>query len=270
MARVTEELIEAFDRDGVVVMRDVITRTWLDQLAEAIERDIETPGPYFHGYRAPDGGRFHGNLRIWQNDAVFGSFCLESNLPELARKFLRTDKLNLLYDQLFVKECETTNRTRWHNDLPYWPILGGQVLSIWVALDRTTLNSGALEFVRGSHEWDRWFQPETFGITEAIGAYDRNPDYEDIPNIEAARGNYDIVSWDLDPGDVYVFHGMTVHGAPGNASTEIRRRGYSVRFTGDDVVYDDRPGVSQPIRNPELLSGDPIDSAQFPVVAIGQ
>ena len=267
MAQITDELIEAYDRDGVVVVRKAVAQPWLDQLAEAIERDIATPGPHFHGYQAPDGGRFHGNLRIWQNDAVFASFCLESNLPGIAQAFLRSGKLNLLYDQLFVKERQTSNRTRWHNDLPYWPIRGSQVLSIWVALDQTNLDSGALEFVRGSHKWDRWFQPETFGITENIGAYERNPDYEDIPDIEAARGDYEIVSWDLDPGDVYVFHGMTVHGSPGNSSTEQRRRGYAVRFTGDDVVYDDRPGVSQPVRNSELLSGNPLDSEQYPLVA---
>ncbi|MDH3642695.1 MAG: hypothetical protein OES38_11405, partial [Gammaproteobacteria bacterium] len=108
MAQITDELIEAYDRDGVVVVRKAVAQPWLDQLAEAIERDIATPGPHFHGYQAPDGGRFHGNLRIWQNDAVFASFCLESNLPGIAQAFLRSGKLNLLYDQLFVKERQTS------------------------------------------------------------------------------------------------------------------------------------------------------------------
>lgn len=266
MGSITREQVDTFNRDGVIVLRNAVTSTWLEPLAEAIERDIANPGPYYHGYQAPDGGNFHGNLRIWENDPVFSSFCRESHLPSLAQTFLRTQKLNLLYDQLFVKERATTNRTRWHNDQPYWPIRGSQVLSIWVALDSTTLASGALEFVRGSHRWQRWFQPETFGITEAIDAYERNPDYEDIPDIEAARHEYDIVSWDLEPGDAYLFHGMTVHGSPGNTSKEQRRRGYAVRYTGDDVVYDDRPGVSQPIRSAALHTGGPIDCDQFPVV----
>ena len=263
---VPAEAIEAYDRDGVTVVRGAVDEQWLERLAGAIERDIAEPGPFFHGYEAPDGGRFHGNLRIWQNDADFRAFCLHSSLPAIARAFLRTERMNLLYDQLFVKEAETSNRTRWHNDQPYWPVRGWQVLSIWVALDRTTAENGALEFICGSHKWERWFQPETFGITESIDAYERNPDYEDIPDIEAARRDYEIVSWDLEPGDVYVFHGMTVHGSPGNIRKDRRRRGYAVRYVGDDVTYDPRKGVSQPILNELLEAGDSMTSEQNPLV----
>lgn len=34
-----------------------------------------------------------------------------------------------------------------------------------------------------------------------------------MPNIDAKREDYGIVTWDLNPGDVYVFHATTVHGA---------------------------------------------------------
>ena len=90
---------------------------------------------------------------------------------------------------------------------------------------------------------------------------------EDIPDIEAHREDYQIISWDLEPGDVYVFHGMTVHGSPGNSTQTRRRRGYAVRYVGDDVSYDDRPGVSKPLLNSELSTGGPLDSAQYPVIA---
>ena len=173
--------------------------------------------------------------------------------------------MNLLYDQLFVKEAGTMNRTRWHNDQPYWPIRGWQVLSIWVALDKTTADNGALEFIRSSHLWKRWFQPEPFGKTAAMHEYEPNPDYEPIPDIEAARGEYDIISWNLEPGDVYVFHGLIVHGAGGNQMSN-RRRGYTVRYTGDDVVYDQRPGTNTHLRNTMLKEGDLLDSEQYPVV----
>jgi ectoine hydroxylase-related dioxygenase (phytanoyl-CoA dioxygenase family) len=264
--QLTSEEIGCYTDDGALVLRDVIAQSWLTQLAEAVERDIANPGPFYHGYQTESDGHFHGNLRIWQNDETFRRFCLESELPKLARQFLQSSKVNLLYDQLFVKESGTTNRTRWHNDEPYWPIRGWQVMSFWVALDETTADSGALEFVRGSHQWNRWFQPETFGVTKAFGAYERNPDYEDIPDIEADRDAYDIVSWDLSPGDVYVFHALTVHGAPGNSRRDRRRRGYTVRYTGDDVTYDDRPGISKQLLTDALQNGEALDCAQYPVI----
>ena len=101
---------------------------------------------------------------------------------------------------------------------------------------------------------------------DAFTHYETNPDYEDIPDIEADREHYEIISWDLEPGDAYVFHAMTVHGAGVNQLRDRRRRGYTVRYTGDDVSYDERVGTSKPLHCAELAGGDVLDSAQFPLL----
>ena len=260
--------IDSFNDDGAVALQSVVDDEWLERIAVAIDDDIRDPGPFYHGYETDD-GVFHGNLRLWESHESFRAICLESHLPQIAQQFLRSDKVSLLYDQLFVKESQMSQRTRWHNDQPYWPIRGWQIVSIWIALDRTTAENGRLEFIRGSHKWKRWFQPEVFGKTAAVSSYERNPDYEDMPDIEANRDAYDIVSWDLQPGDVYVFHGLTVHGAGGNASRNRRRRGYTVRYMGDDVCYDTRPGTSKAIRCEALKDGDPVTCEQFPLIING-
>ena len=261
------KVVEQYNKHGVSVVRDCISEDWLTVLRDAVEQDIQDPGPYVHRYESDDGqGRFHGNLRLWETNSRFRDFCLNSRLPEIAAQLLGSAKVNLLYDQLFVKEPGTPNRTRWHNDQPYWAMRGWQVLTFWIALDPVNCDSGAMEFLRGSHRWDRWFQPEIFGKGPGIEPYERNPDYEPIPDIEQMRDSYDIVSWDLSPGDVYVFHALTVHGAGGNLTTDVRRRGYAVRYTGDDVVYCERPGTNKGLRSAEHADGDPLDSSRYPVV----
>lgn len=258
--------IDAFHENGAIVLREVVSDEWLDVLGKAVEADISSPGPFYHGYEPEGGkGRFHGNLRTWECHEGFKRFCLESPMPAIARQIMGGDRVNLLYDQLFVKEPGTTNPTRWHNDQPYWPMDGYQVLTIWVALDKTTAQSGALEFVRGSHKWNRFFQPEVFGKNASSG-YEQNPDYESMIDVDADREQYDIISFELEPGDVYVFHGLTVHGAGGNFSQTDRRRGYAVRYTGDDVTYSTRLGVNAGLRNATKADGDRLDSAQFPLV----
>ncbi len=262
---IEQSAIDSFNKDGVVPLRQIIGARDLERLAQAIEDDIAEPGPFYHGYESEQ-GRFHGNLRLWQSHNTFRDLCLNSELPRIAQRFFSSEKVNLLYDQLFVKEAHMSQRTRWHNDQPYWPVRGSQVLSFWIALDKTTQENGRLEFIRGSHKWDRWFQPETFGKTSAIAQYERNPEFEDIPDIEADRASYDIISWDLEPGDVYVFSAMTVHGAGGNTLHDRRRRGYTIRYTGDDVVYDLRPGLSKPLLCEALVPGGPMDCDQYPVL----
>ena len=43
-----------------------------------------------------------------------------------------------------------------------------------------------------------------------------NPELEDMPDIDANRDKYELLSWDLEPGDVLMFHPLIVHGSPGN------------------------------------------------------
>jgi ectoine hydroxylase-related dioxygenase (phytanoyl-CoA dioxygenase family) len=261
---INSEILQQYENDGATVVRDCLSDEWLDLLRKAVEHDIENPGPmvlnYIEGNQSTPGGRFHGNVRIWETDNIFRDFCLNSPLPKLAAKFLSSKKINLFYDQLFVKEPGMLNRTRWHNDQPYWSMRGWQILSFWIALDPVNARNGALEFIRGSHRWGRWFEPE--GTRD----YERNPDYEIIPDIEADRDQYEIISWDLSPGDVYVFHALTVHGAGGNQSSDVRRRGYTVRYTGDDVVYDTRLGTNKNLHSDMHKDGDLLDSERYPVV----
>ena len=264
---ITQDDHDAFQRDGVVPLRGVLSDDWLEVLAAAVERDLADPGPWNHGYVPDNGvGRFHGNVRLWETDSELRRFCLDGPLPTLAASLLGAGKVNLFYDQLFVKEPGTENRTRWHNDLPYWPVRGSQIMSFWIPLDTVTVDSGALEFIAGSHAWGTWYQPETFGKTAGHGEYERNPDYVDIPDIEATRADYDIVTWDLEPGDVYAFHAMLVHGSGGNLRHDRRRRGYAVRYTGDDAAYDTRIGTNLNLHSDAHADGDPLDSDRFPVV----
>lgn len=268
--RVSDAELEAYANDGALLLKSVIDAPRLAQVAEAIERDIDSPGPFCHGYEADNGrGRFHGNLRIWENDKAFREFCFASGLPEIAAQFFGSSRVNLLYDQLFVKEPGTPNRTRWHNDQPYWPVRGWHVMSFWLALDPTTAENGRLEFVRGSHRWDRWFQPEAFGKRpddDRYSGYALNPDYETMPDIESNRDAYEIIAWDMQPGDVIAFHGLSVHGAGGNHRDDLRRRGYTVRYTGDEAWYDARVGTSGALLSDELADGDPIGGTLYPLL----
>ncbi|MEO0425027.1 MAG: hypothetical protein AAF184_22015, partial [Pseudomonadota bacterium] len=78
-------IIDAFREDGVVVLRNAVDASWLSSLAAAIERDIESPGPCYHGYQVSAGqGRFHGNMRLWEHDDALAAFCRDSCLPALA------------------------------------------------------------------------------------------------------------------------------------------------------------------------------------------
>ena len=110
------------------------------------------------------------------------------------------------------------------------------------------------------------FRPRRFDGT----AYDhQTDDLVEMPDISANRDAYDIVSWDLAPGDCIAFNFLTVHGAPGNP-TAGARRAFSTRWFGEDAVYADRGGVTSPPYPhlaTRLKSGDPLPLEEFPIIA---
>lgn len=259
--KATSAQIADYDDDGAVLLKNAIGKTWQNLLRKAIEVELVRKERFF-SYR-----------HVWRSNPDFKRMCFDSPAPQIAADIMRTDKVNLLYDQMFVKEPGTGSATGWHNDQPYWPVRGWPVMTLWIALDPVTRENGPVEFIRGSHKWDRWFQP--FSADEHGGAStaqpEPNPNFEPLPDFEAERDQHEILSWDMAPGDVLAFHAMSIHGARGNVSATKRRRGYAIRYTGRDAYYyaDDyvtHPANRNEMTSPTLKTGDPMDSEEFPVV----
>ena len=255
-----------FERDGAVHLPGVLAPGPLARLAAETDRILdEETGP-------PGGDDNFKRLGYWRANATFRAVLTASPVPGIAAQLLRATKLNLLYDQLFIKEAGSRTPTAWHNDLPYWPLTGTQALTVWLAFDRIVEANGALEFLRASHLWGRRYRPfysADDGWVSHFFHADANDDFDDLPDFTATRGERDIVSWDLAPGDAIAFHALTVHGAPGNRRPDMGRRAYAVRFADEDVRYRAGPVWNLDLVNESLRDGDPLDSEQFPVVYRG-
>ena len=263
--------IETYARDGFACLRGVCGPEWIERMRGAVERIKHAPGPLRQRLRPDDPGEFFSEKFMWTFDADFRAYVFESPVASAVAALLRSQKLNIFFDQILVKEPGTDAPSPWHQDLNFWPFEGSQVASLWMPLDDVELESGTLELVRGSHLWHD--QPMeralVFGKTDhqPAAADDRPGDEGAVPqpDIDADRGAYDIVTFELAPGDAIVFSALTLHSAPGNRSAR-RRRAISTRWTGDDVRYRRRPIMAELIRDPGLEPGDALDCELFPVV----
>jgi ectoine hydroxylase-related dioxygenase (phytanoyl-CoA dioxygenase family) len=279
--RLRDEEIRAFERDGVVCLRGVLDREWLARLADAVERELTGTrsadlSAMARGIEAGGGeivaasesgafgevsGRFVAGTDHWRQDATFRAFAIESPLPALAAGLMRSTCAYLYEDSLLVKEPGTREATAFHQDMGYFHVSGDQACTTWCPLDRVTTASGALRYVRGSHRWDRVFKPNLFVTRAEIPGAEG----EAVPEIEADPDAFDLVSFDLEPGDVAVHHARTIHGAFPNASPH-RRRAVSVRYCGDDARYKIRPGVPTKPHHANFHDGDPLGGPDSPCV----
>ncbi|MGH6986703.1 MAG: phytanoyl-CoA dioxygenase family protein [Caulobacteraceae bacterium] len=262
-----EETAEALQRDGAAVLRGVVPEDWIGRMREAIEAELAAPSSTSAEY-GRIAGRFYGDFFLWLRNEDFRAFALASPLPKVAARLMKSERVNLFYDQLFVKEPGSVASTPWHQDLPYWPVKGEQVVSIWVPFDPVGPENGAVSYVKGSHAWGVAFAPQAFD--EKNAAAFAGSGLQPMPAIEAHPDRYPLLSFTLDPGDVLAHLPLTIHGAPGNASKR-RRRALALRYLGEDARYDPRPGtfldmesVRAHVPRPDLAAGAPMAGALFP------
>ncbi|NQW10218.1 MAG: phytanoyl-CoA dioxygenase family protein [Alphaproteobacteria bacterium] len=256
--------IDAFRRDGAVKLTGVFGPEWIAALRDGVARNMAEPGSYAKGYTAEGKpGLFFGDYCNWRRIPEYEDFLKNSPAPDLAGALMGSETVVLFHEHVLVKEPATAERTPWHHDQPYYCVEGTQTCSLWIPLDAVPRQT-CVEFVAGSHAWGKRFMPTKFKGE----AYDRADDnLEPLPDIEAARDDYSILGWDMEPGDAIAFSFLTVHGAPGNLQSAARRRAFAARYCGGDVVYVRRQGeVSPPFPDVRLSHGDPLRGEEFPVV----
>ena len=177
--------LAAYHADGAAVLRGVLPPDWVPRLRAAIDRTLARPTVNGLEFAAPGKGRFYGDYFQWLTDPDVKALVFDSPLPALARQLMGSRQVRFFYDQLLVKEPGTARRTPWHHDIPYWPIRGEQVVSLWVPFDRATPETGVVTYVKGSHRWGQWFRPATFTEHQSYDRIYATGGLPPLPDIDA-------------------------------------------------------------------------------------
>jgi len=272
--------IEAFHRDGAVLIKNALSKDWLDLLERGIEYIQHHPDGMSAGVGMP--------LRIDQfpasHSADLGQVMKASPISEIVGRVLE-HPVRFYMDQMFYKPAGEMYPSAWHQDTSYYNIEGDQVVRAWVCVDPVPRDA-SIEVVRGSHRWNITYRPpvgmdpktDPEGAAELEAAYAAgdiligreahaswtyfdsflDPALPQLPDIESSRDSFDILGWDFAPGDVLLFHGNILHSARGGAVLDHPRRAHASLWIGPDVHYLRRR--SQAIPDPiQLYDYHPLD-----------
>ncbi len=263
MAMVDDAAIEAFARDGVVVVRGILSPSEIDVLAAGVSAALENPSDRaIVASSNDDPGRFVEDFLRWTDVPEIEQIALQSRIPEAAATLLDSLSARFYHDHILVKEAGTSQRTPWHQDLPYYNV-DGRGISAWVPVDPIP-RSGSPEFWAGSH-LGPWLLPRTFLDSEA--KWFPEGSLAEMPDIEADRSDYDIRQWQLSPGDAVFFSFQAAHSAPGFPFDQPRRV-VSFRYLSSDARHAVRPWKTSPEfpgLEDDIEDGAPFDHPMFPV-----
>ncbi len=262
-----EDTIDQFRHDGVVVLRDVLDTGRMQAAFEAWQWSLDHPGPLASGLIPGSDGAFQ-DLCNPEAATVYEPCVRNMPLAWIAQQFWGGSAVWFLYEQVFHKQSADVGRTPWHQDTSYWSIRGSNLIGFWVSFEAIP-KQAALEFVRGSHRGLLFntsrFDPKdpTLPIFE-VGA-DHTGYLPPLPDIDANREQYDIVSFATEPGDVIAFHTSMLHGGGATDGVTPERRTLTLRFFGEDCCMAHSPGPPAPFGKDigHLKPGDPLRHDRF-------
>lgn len=208
----TETLASAYERDGFFLPYDVVTQ---DQ-ARQIRADLEAAES-----ELADRPADLSLLRSYP-DRLLPSFDALIRHPRLiaAVSQLLGPDLMVWSAGLFTKEANSVSYVTWHQDLTYWGLDDTEEVTAWVALSASTIASGCMRFIPGSHKQRLVPHTDSFGENNLL-----------------SRGQEIAVQVDeslaanviLQPGQTSLHHGHLFHSSGPN-TTPDRRIGAAIRY----------------------------------------
>ena len=134
----------------------------------------------------------------------------------------------LIYSgEFFTKEAGTKQIVSMHQDLTYWGLGATEgLVTAWIALSPATRASGCMDFVAGTHKNK---------ILPHVDTYAEDNLLSRGQEVQVDVAEDDKVAIELQPGQMSLHHGLTVHGSGPNVSDD-RRIGCVIRFCRPDVL----------------------------------
>jgi ectoine hydroxylase-related dioxygenase (phytanoyl-CoA dioxygenase family) len=256
LRQVTEDEIKSYHRDGAVLIKGVLGKEWIDLIASGLDEIYKTPGAMSTVLttQSYEGAVVVDQCAASRNDKI-QRVVMESPVFRVAAALARADAVSYLLDQVFYKERGMIVPTIWHQDTPFFRFRGHDIVRTWICCDRSPAKA-TVRVVRGSHLWNVTYRASSDKPSEAVevdgkGGFSYVDDEfdKDLPPLPDIAGNYDsfdVMSWDVDPGDILAFNGKVLHGAFGNFMMDTQRRALAILWAGDDVVYKKLEGKSLP------------------------
>ena len=121
---------------------------------------------------------------------------------------------------LFVKQAHDDSFVSWHQDSTYWGLSAPEVVTAWVALSPSTLESGCVRVIPGTHLLDQVPHVETRASKNML-----TRGQEIAVDVDERQA----VAMPLRPGEMSLHHIRTFHSSEPNRSDD-RRIGFAIRY----------------------------------------
>ena len=221
--KLNNNLIEDFNNHGFLILDDFIDKKYLDQLRNKFEPLFR--GEFETGIKPDEWNWRFGRdpndvtrqiCNAWKSDNLIRKIVCHKVIGENCSRLMNWNGARLIQDNILWKP-PGGKTLGYHQDAAYddW-IVPQTMITCWMSLDYTSIKTGTLEYVKGSHKW---------GLIPPKGKFHSPDDYKKELSTFAKKNNkkVQITYVEVPAGGVAFHHGYTWHGSGINQSSDHRR-----------------------------------------------
>jgi ectoine hydroxylase-related dioxygenase (phytanoyl-CoA dioxygenase family) len=260
----TDEQHQQFERDGFVVVDELIDTETVERLRERFEPLFA--GEWATGVKPDEVNWLAGRdpedrtrqiCNGWKADPAIAAQVLSERSGRLAGEIAGWDGVRLGQDNCLWKPPGAKSLGM-HQDGSYLDYLvPPEMLTCWIPLDDTSADAGTITYAAGSHRWPR--SPENRGEFHAPADW-LAPAERGVPAGDELR----LVPIEVRAGSAVFHHHLTFHGSGPNTGS-VHRRSVISHFIRPDATF--HPANTDPnysrYRKVDTLE---LDESFFPIV----
>ncbi len=221
-------LLEDYERDGVAIVRGLLSREEVAAIRSELDRYIRedlSSKPADARTLEADGQTVRNLWRLEQHNAFFREFGHRSDLLAWIAPLVR-GKPVLAGVETFNKPARIGSGVPPHQDNAYFCQDPPDMLTVWIAIDAVTEANGPVTYVKGSHRLGPL-------PTKPSGVRGNSIGLAEMPETD---GDAPLVAL-LEPGDASIHHCETIHYSAPNA-TDHARLGFLLVYRGSHTQTD--------------------------------
>ncbi|CAF3647293.1 unnamed protein product [Rotaria sp. Silwood1] len=244
--------INSYRENGYHVVPDLLSPSQLEQwrtiifgaVKDRAERKYKLPTVNEEDHTNVDfdyyDNVFTQRINLWQTHNSVKELLLQSGnvIGKIAAELEGIDCARIWCDQALIKE-PFANPTSWHFDVTYWSFTSLHAISVWIALDDSTLENGCMYFMPGSHKIveRRYYESNNTFPEIKIGK-----NMADIFAIYPELKQMPTVAVPMKAGSASFHSGLLVHGANANM-TPGRRPAMTIQMMPDNMVFNGKQNI---------------------------
>jgi ectoine hydroxylase-related dioxygenase (phytanoyl-CoA dioxygenase family) len=190
-------------------------------------------------------------MNLWEDFPEIRKLTFHQRLGRAAAELLGVAAVRLWHDQALYKQAGG-RETDPHQDHPYWPINETASVTAWIPFAGSTLESGAMAYLPGSH---------AIGLRKFVNIFFGEP-HDLLADPELA--GIEPVYVEVPKGSVAFHHGLTVHLARPNRTASDRAVHTIIYFPDGSTRGYPYPHFS--VDRAGIEVGQAIDSEVTPIV----